>query len=164
MQIWLTNPTMQFCAFDRCEHKTIINKCLICRSDCYVATLQSTPLDIGIKASPSPTHQCTLQTLCGVLHLVLDLWQQSLQLLHLLPLIWQRLWALSLVQQLLQFVCQTGWECLHPNNFKALIIPVATLTVWKPSPLTQPAPDDRDGALQLLDGLAVLEIQAVGQT
>lgn len=127
--------------------------------------------------TPPLTHQHSLsssarrfQTLRGVLHLLLDLRQQSLQLIHLLPLVWESLRALGLVQQLLQFVCQTEKEKLN-----ALIISSdATLNVWlmkgqkltsehvfpsiQPALLTQPALYDRDGTLQLLDGLAVLEV------
>lgn len=54
--------------------------------------------------APPPTHQDILhssagcfQPLCGILHLLLDLWQQSLQLLHLLPLVWKTVGALGLV-------------------------------------------------------------------
>lgn len=48
----------------------------------------------------------------GVINLLLDLWQQHLQLLHLLPLLRQSLGILSLVQKLLQFFCKSI------NNFK----------------------------------------------
>lgn len=70
-------------------------------------------------AGPSfafPTHWCSrargFQTLAGVLHFFLDLWQQGLQLLHLLPLLRQGLRALRLVDQLLQLVCRDSLHLL----------------------------------------------------
>lgn len=52
------------------------------------------------------------QTLAGVLHFFLDLRQQGLQLLHLLPLLWQVLRVLSLVYQLPQLVCRKSLRML----------------------------------------------------
>lgn len=116
------------------------------------------------------THQCILysrrsrarrlQAFSGVLHLLLDLWQQSFELLQLLPLLWQSLWTFGFVKRLLQLV----WNFI--NNIYILII---ALILWKlislqEPTLTKPVLYDRDWALQRLDGLAVLCVQAIGHT
>lgn len=112
------------------------------------------------------THQCILhsrahrlQAFSGVLHLLLDLWQQSFELLQLLPLLWQSLWTFGFVKHLLQLV----WNCINYILIIALMILWKQISLQEPM-LTKPVLYDRDGALQRLDGLAVLRVQAIGHT
>lgn len=71
---------------------------------------------LQLNQTPCQTHQCILhsrarclQAFSGVLHLLLDLWQQSFELLQLLPLLWQSLWTFGFVKHLLQLV----WNCIN---------------------------------------------------